>query len=163
MDFLKKNKVIVGVLVMILILAGVWFFVLGKNGASGGVSPLGNETENVKQLTPEDIGLELSLSADKQTVEMTVSKLEGVKTIEYEISYDAEETNEGETASVPKGVIGSPIDISGESEIKREITLGTCSASKCRYDKVTSDIKFVVKVSYSDGEVGAVEATVPFE
>lgn len=160
MDFLKKNKLIVGIVVILLILAGVWFFVLKKSGSST-LSPTSNETQNIKQLKAEDIGLELVLSPDKKTVEMVISKLTGIKTIEYEVSYDAEETSEGETASVPKGVIGSPIDIKGESEIKRQITLGTCSASKCRYDDVISDIKFVVKVTYSNGEVGAVEASIP--
>ena len=120
------------------------------------------EQQNIKQIAPSDIGLELSLRFDKKAVVMTLTKLTGVKSIEYELSYDAEETVEGETSTVPKGVVGSPIEVAGKSEIKREILLGTCSANVCRYDKVKSDIKIVVRVNYENGEVGAAESTVPF-
>lgn len=163
MDFVKKNKTIVGVVVvLVLILAGIGFFVLGRGGGKTSQGPTGDQMQNVKAIKPEDIGLTLALAANKQSVNMTVTKLAGVKSIEYEVSYDAEETTEGETATVPKGVIGSPITVAGESEIKRDITLGTCSASKCRYDKVKSDIKFVLKVTYDNSEIGSVETSVPF-
>lgn len=161
MEFLKKNKIVVGIIVVVLIVAGAWFFVLRKGGSSS-TPTSSDQTQNIKQIKPEDIGLELSLRSDKKAVVMTLTKLTGVKSIEYELSYDAEETVEGETSTVPKGAVGSPIEVSGKSEIKREIFLGTCSANKCRDDKVKSDIKIVVRVNYTNGEVGAAESTLPF-
>jgi hypothetical protein len=163
MEFLKKNKIIVGVVVVAIVaLLGVWYFVLPKSGT--GIQP-SEEAQNVKEITPEEVGLSLEVVKNGQAVEMTLDKLDGIKTLEYELSYDAEETDpeSGETATVPKGAVGSPIDVAGESSIKREILLGTCSANKCRYDKVKSDIKLVLKVTYENGEVGSVEMTLPYD
>src|SRR3989344_6517084 len=145
MDFVKKNKIIIGVVVIAIVaFLGVWYFVLGRSGSNTN-SPVAEEEANIKSIAPEDIGLALELKPDGKAVILTLSKLSGIKTIEYELSYDAEETLEGETADVPKGVVGSD-DVSGKSSFEREVLLGTCSANKCRYDVVKSDIKIVVKV-----------------
>jgi len=163
MDFLKKNKIIIGVVVILIIAAlGIWYFVLPKGGSN--TANQNSSEQQVKEIKPEDIGLELALSSDKKNVEMTITKLTGIKTLEYELSYDAEEKDpeSGETSTVPKGAVGSPIEIGSQSSIKREILLGTCSANKCRYDKVKSDIKVVIKVTYSSGEIGSVEMTLPY-
>lgn len=163
MNFLKKNKIIVGIIIAALVVAGMGFLVLRNDDSSKAPVPSGDQTQNIKQIKPEDIGLELSLRSDRKAVVMTLTKLTSVKSIEYELSYDAEETVEGETNTVPKGAVGSPIEVAGKSEIKREILLGTCSANVCRYDKVKSNIKIVVRVNYRNGEIGAAEATIPFE
>lgn len=162
MELIKKYKIVIGVAVLIIVAAlGVWYFVLGKSAPNPQTSV---EEQNVKQIQPEDIGLELKLKSDGKAVIMTLNKLSGIKTIEYEISYDAEEIDpeSAETASVPKGVVGSPIEVNGQSEIEREILLGTCSANKCRYDNVKSDIKLVVKVTYTNGEIASAELTLPY-
>ena len=165
MDFLKKNKVVAGIFVgIIFVVAGIWFFAINKNAKIGPNSQIVDETQNVKQISAEDIGLEVELKPNKQAVIMRVTKLDGIASIEYEVSYDAEEEFEGETSVVPKGAGSSePIDVRGKSEIEREILLGTCSARVCRYDKVMSDIKVLVRVNYENGGVAAAEATVPFD
>jgi hypothetical protein len=155
MDFLKKNKLIVGLFAIILVVLGVGFVLMNSRGQNNEVTP-GDQTENIKKLQPSDIGLELSLRDDSRAVILKVTKLEGIKSLEYEVSYDSEEEVEGELQNVPDGAYGEVSEIEGESEIEREIILGTCSAT-CRYDKVTSDITVVVKVNFENGEVGEVE------
>ncbi len=163
MDFLKKNKIIIGVVVVLFVAAlGIWYFVLPKSGSN--TANQSAEEQTVKEINPEEIGLSLALTPDNKSVTMKLDKLTGIKTLEYELSYDAEETDteSGETSTVPKGAVGSPIDVAGQSSIKRDILLGTCSANKCRYDKVKSDIKVVIKVTYKSGEIGSVEMTLPY-
>lgn len=158
MDFLKKNKLIlIGVLVIIAGVGG--YFILSRSKPQAKVSV--QQEQNVKQLNPSDIGLELSPRSDKKAVFIKATKIEGIKSLEYELTYDAEVTEEGETANVPRGVIGELKIKSGIAEA--EVDLGTCSANVCRYDKVTSAIRVVIKVSFTNGEVGSVEDTVAFE
>ena len=114
-----------------------------------------DEEKQVKQVDSSEIGLELSLRSDKKAVIITATKLSGIASIEYELTYDAQVTEEGEAHSVPRGAIGK-LTIRG-GEASAEVDLGTCSASVCKYDKVVSDIKVILKVNYENGEVGQVE------
>jgi len=162
MDFIKKNKIILGVILVIIVVLGAAFVVF-RPKAQQGNSNAGQETQNVKKVTPEEIGLTLALRDDKKAVEMKVTKLEGIKSLEYELDYTATVTEEGETNDVPRGVL-STIDVKPEdSEITKEILLGTCSSGTCKYDKVTSDIKVIMKVNYTNGEVGSVESKIPYK
>ncbi len=165
MDFFKKNKIAVVIVIVIVVVVG-GFLVLKKGGSQTANTP-SEQQQKVKQLKPEDIGLVLSLRDDKKAVELKASKLNGVKSIEYEVSYNAKNTDpvgdseDGATGDIPRGVVASPIDINGQSEISKEILLGTCSRNVCKYDDVTSDIKFIIKVNYTNGEVGSIETSLP--
>ncbi len=157
MELIKKNKVLFIVLAVVLVLAagGLYFITAGAKKQAQAPT---TEEKQVKSVNPDEIGLKLSLRQDKKAVVMEITKLEGIKSVEYEVSYDAQVTEEGQTNNVPRGAVGSPIQIkSGDTSIKREITLGTCSANVCKYDKVTSSIKFVIKVTYKNGDLGSVE------
>ncbi len=161
MDFIKKNLAIV--IVIVVIILGLGGFFLWSRGSGGEAISPQEEAVDIKQVSPEDIGMTVEFRADGNAVILKLTKLDGIKSVEYEASYDAEETNEGETIVVPKGAVGSPIEVDGETEIEREILLGTCSAAVCRYDKLMSDIKFLVKINYENGEVGSAEIILPFE
>lgn len=155
MDFIKKNKfIIIGILVIIAAVGGYFVFTSGKTQTKLSVT----EEQNVKQINPSEIGLELSLRPDKKAVIIKATKIDGVESLEYELTYDAEVTEEGETVNVPRGAVGELKIRSGLAEA--EVDLGTCSANVCKYDKVTSQIKVVIKVSYSNGEIGSVEDTI---
>lgn len=157
MEFIKKNKVLFIVLAVVLVFAaGGLYFLTGS--AKKEVKTPTTEEIQAKSINPEEIGLVLTPKADKKAVVMEITKLEGIQSVEYEVSYDAEVTDEGQTTDVPRGAVGSPIQVkSTDSSIKREITLGTCSANVCKYDKVTSSIKFVIKVTFKNGDLGSVE------
>lgn len=157
MDFLKKNKVLFIALALVLVVAAAGLYLVTGGAKKQTALPIAEEKQ-AKSVSPEEIGLSLAPSPDGKAIIMKITKLDGVSSLEYEVSYDAEVTEEGETNNVPRGAVGSPIMIKDtDSEIKREITLGTCSANKCKYDKVTSAIKFVIKVTYENGEIGSVE------
>ena len=160
MEFIKKNVALV--VIILVIVAGLGGFLLFNARANKTPAPLAQEKE-VKQMSPSDIGLILSVKPDKKAVIMKVTKLQGIESIEYEVSYDAEVTEEGEPFNIPRGVVGSKIETKGESEIEREVLLGTCSASVCKYDKVTTPVKFIIKVNLSNGEIGAVEDSIFLE
>lgn len=162
MDFVRKNKnlVIIIVALVTLLVALVVFSRLRTSE----VTPRTDNSRPVKTLKAEDIGLEVALRGDKKAVIMTITKLDGIDSIEYEVNYDAKEEVEGEEQVVPRGAVGSPIKVnSSDSAIKREILLGTCSASVCKYDKVVGSIKFLIKVNFTNGDVGAVEASIDLE
>lgn len=158
-----KNKwIIIGaVIVVVLIVIGAGaYFVLGGSSSEKSLNTL-NQGQQVKKLTAEDIGLTLTVRPDGKGIILKVTKLNGVASVEYELSYDAEETQDGETAVVPKGVVGSPIVVKpGDTSISRDLDLGTCSKNVCRFDKVKSDISVAIKVNYKDGTIGGVDTKI---
>ncbi len=164
MNFFKNKTVLILVVVLILIVGGGAYFILGRN--SGTEQPTQEEEQQVKEISASDIGLSLKPRADNRAVIMTINKLSGISTIEYEVNYNAENTDPeaGGEGDVPRGVVASPIQVkSGESSVTREILLGTCSANVCKYDKVTSDITVVLKVTYTNGEIGTVTEKISLE
>lgn len=164
MGSLFKNKLLVAaIIVVILVLAvagGMYLMSQNKSTQEAVIE----EVENVKELKPEDIGLELSPSSDGKIITLKASKLSGVESIEYEVSYDAEvEEDGGEPFTATRGVTGG-LDIkSGESEVSKDIDLGTCSRNVCKYDKVISDVTFNIRVNFTDGTVGGIETTVSLQ
>ncbi|MEK7559125.1 MAG: hypothetical protein AAB521_02360 [Patescibacteria group bacterium] len=146
---LKDKKILVGIAVVVLavIIAG-GFFVLSANKNNKPASS-GIEEEQVLALSPEEIGLSLTLGEDGQRVIMEISKVEDIKSLEYQLSYNSKD-------DIPRGVIGT-VDIKGSS-IKKEIVLGTCS-DVCHYDEEISNIKIIIKVIKTDGKAYQVEKT----
>lgn len=162
MEKILKNKILlIGIIVVVLVLGvGGFLFLQSRNNAAP--ETVIEEVSEVKPLKPEDIGLELSIIEDNKKIQMEASKLDGISSIEYDVSYDAEVTEDGEDFVATRGVTGT-IDTSGESTITKEIDLGTCSRNVCKYDKVVSEVTFNIRVNFANGEVGGIETTVPLE
>ncbi len=157
MEKLLKNKLLlVGIVVLILVLGiGGFLFFQSRGGATQ--EEVIEEVTDVKTLKPEDIGLELSISDDNKIISLEAAKLDGITSIEYDISYDAEVTEDGQDFVAVRGVTGN-LDIkSGESVVSKDIDLGTCSRNVCKYDNVVGAITFNIRVNYSNGEVGGIE------
>lgn len=155
-----KNKLLLVAIAVVVILAGVLGYVFWPKTAEESLFPQGS-SKNIKQMSPEDIGLVLTPIKNGKAIRMEVTKLEGISSIEYDVSYDARVTDEGEEIVVPRGVAGSAIQIKpGESSVERDLDLGTCSRNVCKYDQVESDIEFVIRVNFTNGEIGSVEAKV---
>ncbi|MBP6913750.1 MAG: hypothetical protein KBC00_04015 [Candidatus Levybacteria bacterium] len=156
MRFNKKIAIIIAVISLIIIVgAGAAYFLLSQDTTT--TTNTLNGTQEIKKISSSDIGLEVKVRQDKKGLVMTLSKLDGVESIEYSISYDAEVEDEGETITVPRGVEGSPINISGQSTITKNLDLGTCSRNVCKYDKVVSDVTVTIRVNYKDGTIGGLE------
>src|SRR3989304_7562277 len=153
MDFIKKNALVLGLIVVVVL--GLGGFLIWSQSQNQTLTPKGEEQQNIKQMAPSDIGLELSLRSDSKAVIVKATKVEGIKSFEYELTYDAEVTEDGETVVVPRGAVGG-LTIRG-AVASAEVDLGTCWANVCKYDKVVSNIKVVIKVNFENGEIGAVE------
>lgn len=161
MKWIKKNKVIGIIILVVIVLVGVGTFLMFGKGKTLAPQTVEISEKPVKKINADDIGLSLVPRSDKKAVILQISKLEGIASLEYEVTYDAKVTDtlgDEQAGTTQRGVVGSPIAVkAGDSEIKRTIELGTCSRNVCKYDNVVSTIKFVIKVTYSNGDVGSIE------
>lgn len=159
---MKLSKpVIIAVAAVVLLAVGVAALLVFFPKNSDTVTKSTNSSANVKKLSPEDIGLNLTVRPDKKGIVMKITKLAGISSVEYDVSYDAKVNDEGQDAVVPRGVSGSPIQVkAGDSEISRDLDLGTCSKNVCKYDNVVSDVTFTIRVNYANGEIGGVETKI---
>lgn len=161
MDLFRNKIFIAGIIVLVVVViggAGTYFILSRKTVPQKPVI----QEQSIKNLSPQDIGLSLTLSPDKRNVDMEITKLNGIKSVEGVFNYSDEETDpETKQATVvPQGgLIAAESISSDQTKIERKITLGTCSAT-CRYPKIVSDIKFILKITFKDGSVGQVEQTV---
>lgn len=165
MENLKKNPVALGgiaVVALIILFAAAYFFIVKGFSQSPTTQQFKNPQEQIKKIDPSEIGMTLVPRSDNKAIIFEVTKLSGIKSFEYSAEYDAnvKDNETGQTAVVPRGVQGT-IDIKPtDTGMKREIELGTCSRNVCNYDNVVSGIKFTVKITYTNGKVGAIEQTV---
>lgn len=160
MQNLMKNKLVLlgGIAVIVVaIVAGFLFMQNNKKSAE----PIEEETveEQALQLKAEDIGLKLTPNANNTEVTMEITDVSKFNSFDYEMSYDADV--EGEI--VPRGAIGSGKVESGESSITREITIGTCSSGKCKFDKGVTKISFIIRLNLKDGQTGIVKEELSLE
>jgi hypothetical protein len=160
MGNLFKNKLVFSAVGVVVILVGVIVYVFFPKQDSTSSFP-SESAQNIKKLSADDIGLILTPTKGGKAITMEITKLDGISSIEYDVSYDARVADEGEEIVVPRGVAGSAIQIKpGETSVSRDLDLGTCSKNVCKYDQVESDVTFVIRVNFTNGEVGAVEAKI---
>ncbi len=134
--------IVAGVVIVLLALTGGGYYVL--SGRNAHPTPTPDITAAIPTISPSDLGMTLSPSQGGKAVTLSITKLAGVTSIDFELSY----TSKG---NVPRGAIGH-IDIkSSDTSISRDILLGTCS-NVCHYDQDVTDIKIVVKIQKSDGK-----------
>lgn len=152
MDQLKKlkNKKLLGAVAVFLILAvtgGVFF--LSRQSETGGNS--GSDefaSSDLPVLTPEEIGLVVTVRKDKKALMFEIKKAFDISSVEYIINYEKE--IEGER--VPEGIFGE-MNIGEDGITKTDFReFGTCSSGRCRYDEVVSDITIDLKVTKKDGK-----------
>jgi len=155
-----KNKLVllgVGAVIFVIIVAGAIFM---QNSKKSEV-PIEEETveEQAIQIKPEDIGLVLTPNAANTEVTMEITDVSKFNSFEYEMNYDADVDGE----IVPRGAIGSGEVEPGESSITREITIGTCSSGKCKFDKGVTKISFIIRLNLKDGQTGIVKKDLNLE
>jgi hypothetical protein len=153
MKKLMENKLAllgIGAVVIVFAIAGFMFF-QNSNRPSEIVEEDTIEEQAI-EIDPDDIGLTLTPNSNNTEVTMEISDTSSFSSFEYEMSYDAEVDGE----IVPRGAIGSGEVESGEP-IKREITIGTCSSGKCKYDTGVTKISFIIRLNLNDGQTGIVK------
>ncbi len=163
-----KNKsvlIAVGVVVVVLLALGAFYFVANRNAAE----PEEQSSETmVKTITPEEIGLSMSLTPDKKKVQFKIAKAQGIESIEYELVYEADSTaqekSEGGEDRVQRGITGEADVESGASSYEsEELDLGSCSRNVCRYDTGVTSVDITLKLTKNDGNIYNVEDTLQVE
>lgn len=149
----QKTIIIILAVVAIIVLGG-GYYVYAKNSSSQKhVQPTPADTSDVvPTLAPEDIGLALKESDSGKFaghgVVMTISKLNGISSVECEFTYIA---NTG-SDNLPRGGICKSVTVkSGDTQIQQEYPYGTCS-NVCHFDSDVSAVKMIVKVTKTDGK-----------
>lgn len=158
-----KNKKILGVIAVfvILILVGGGFFLIKSNNSSSDSASPDDQfaSEDLPSLSPEDIGMIVTVRKDNKALMFELTKADDIKHVEYTIEYNKD--IDGET--VPEGIFGV-MNISEDGITKTDFReFGTCSAGKCRYDNVNSDVTIVLKVTKKDGRDYQVKKVVKIE
>ncbi len=148
MEHLKNKKIIAAVAVFLILAIAGGVFLLSRQG-SGNETPSDEITESdLPTLSPEDIGMEVTVRKDNKALMFELTKADDINLVEYTIEYEKEV--EGETAN--EGIFGV-MNIGEDGITKTDFReFGTCSAGKCRYDNVTSDITINLKVTKRDGK-----------
>lgn len=157
MNKLKDKKVIGAIIAVIIVL---FLVVVGAMAIKGSSSNNDDDSVNIgsdlPELSPEDIGMEVTVRDDGRALMFELTKADDIEKVEYTIEYEAE-TDEG-TAN--QGIFGE-MNIGTDGITKTDFReFGTCSAGKCRYDKVVSDITINLKVTMKDGKEYQVQKVV---
>ena len=151
MEKLKDKKIlgIIIVLVIAVLVAGGFFFMKSQSSSnSDDASDELMDSSNLPELSPEEIGMIVTLRKDNKALMFELTKADKIERVEYTIEYEAQ-TEEG-TAN--QGIFGE-MNIGEDGITKTDFReFGTCSAGKCRYDDVTSDITINLKVTMKDGK-----------
>lgn len=152
---LKNKKIIAAVAVFLIlaVLGGVLFLSRRETAAPNDDFSIDSD---LPTLRPEDIGMEVTVRNDKKAIMFELTKADDIKHVEYVIEYEAK-TDEG---IANQGVLGE-MNIGEDGITKTEFReFGTCSAGRCRYDDVVSDITINLKVTKNDGKVYQVKKVV---
>jgi len=159
---LKDSKIvmIVGAVVLVLLVGGGLFFLKGKQSAA----PVEEETtqnQSIPKLSKDEIGLSMELSPDNKKVKFSIAKAADMKNVDYEITYDADSTEDA-SVKVPKGITGAE-DIDGSTYETDFLDLGTCSKNVCKYDTGIENLKLLLKITKKDGKVYQSEDSISVE
>lgn len=163
MKFLKKrrNQMILGVIIVILILCAVgidsWF----TSNANTTVQSSPNDTssqDQVKTISPSQIGLKLEASSDDKKVRFTIADASDIKAIEYELTYTAnataDELSEGAEAQVQRGITGQESISAGTGTYTSTwLILGSQSANVVRYDTGVKGVSITLKITKTDNTI----------
>ncbi len=154
------KKIIIGIVAVLVLFLGLGGFLYFKSqSSSGSEEEISEETSEIvaKQVSADEIGLVLTPSQNNQVIMMEIGNLDGIESLDYEVTYDAVENGE----TVQRGAIGT-VELNGESTVERKIDLGTCSRNVCKYDKGVEAVSFILRINYADGSVGEVTEEVTF-
>jgi len=143
-----------GIIALLIVVASGGAFFLSQKKSTNTITSSDNSAQQIKTISPEELGLVATLRDDKKAIKFEITKPQGIKNVEYQITYTKELNGE----QVPEGLFGEIKEGQKLSIEYREF--GTCSSGRCRYDKVISDVKIILKVTKNDGSILSSEKTV---
>jgi flagellar basal body-associated protein FliL len=154
-SFFKNKGVIVAIVVVLVLLlgGGGYYFMSAKKAPVE--EEQADQTDQVLTLSPEEIGLTVEPKSDKKAVKIKIEKAGDIKSIEYQVTYEAdstaEEKAEGGDPRVQRGITGDA-DMSGASYESDWLDLGSCSRNVCRYDTGVEKVDVTLKVVKKNGK-----------
>ena len=134
-----------GVLLTILLIGGV----LLNSRKSKVEKPEEEEllpTEVVIPTIDKNVGVDLISSSLGREVVLQIKKIpSGTESIDYELSYQTKQQG-------LQGVIGTIELKANQSEVKKELTLGTCSSGTCIYHQVVGKVRLNLRFTGDYGD-----------
>lgn len=150
---MKKEYLIIGISLLALIVIGLFLFKNNRNNGPKATPTPTPEEKTIEKLPADSLDVTLTPRADNRAITIVINGLKekGYTQFEYELTYDAQSTEDpSQTISQGSGST-EPIKVTDES-FKREILFGTCSKNICKYDIGVKNIKFVIRLTDSEGK-----------
>lgn len=136
----NKKQMILGGVVLIVLLSGLYLFVFSKKSPNKNSNSDLLPTEVVIPTVDSSVKVDLISATGGHEVKLTVKSIpNGTQTIDYELSYQTKQQG-------LQGAIGT-VALKGESNYSKKITLGTCSSGTCVYHDVEGKIKLTLNFS----------------
>jgi hypothetical protein len=162
MEMFKDRKVQIGAGIVAVLLLVTGFLVFG-NRSTPQEEPESQE-QGVQSISPEELGLKLTARDDGKAVKFEVGKASDIKSLEYELVYEADSTqqeiSEGGEPRVQRGITGESEIESGKNTYESEwLDLGSCSRNVCRYDTGVDSVTLTLKITKGEGKVYQSEDT----
>jgi hypothetical protein len=156
----RSLQIIVGVILLLIIVGGGYYVVAGSK-----TKPVEDQTVDntvVQMLSPTDIGLSLEASSDKKRVKFKIEKASDIKSIEYELTYEADSTkqeiSDGGDKRVQRGITGDANIEQGASTYESDyLVLGSESANIVRYDTGVKSVSITLKITKNNNKVYQVQ------
>jgi len=137
----KYLPAIIGAVVLLLILGGIFWFLRGRGPA---------ELEEV----PEELAPEWSLEErpyitltpreDGREFKLRIEGIKDTELVDYELVYFAND--------ISRGVTGT-IELEGKTSAERDLLLGSCSRNVCKYDENVTEGTLSLRFQNPEGQV----------
>jgi flagellar basal body-associated protein FliL len=161
--FKKKGFLIALVVVLVLLLGGGGFYFISSKNKAPAQDEQADQSDQVLTLSPEEIGLTVEPKSDKKAVKIKIEKAGDIKSIEYQVTYEAdstaEEKAEGGDPRVQRGITGDA-DVKDSSYESDWLDLGSCSRNVCRYDTGVEKVDVTLKIVKKNGKTYEVQKSV---
>lgn len=151
-------------LVVVGLIAFAIFVIMPFSGGTSGEEETVTDSSVVETLTADQLGLSIEAKPDGKAVKFKIDKAGDIKTIEYQVTYEADSTAqekaEGGEDRVQRGITGEA-DIEGDA-LKYEsewLDLGSCSRNVCKYDTGVDSVDLTLKIIKKNGKTYESEAS----
>lgn len=167
-EMMKDKRILGGIIggVVLIVLVVVMMLMRGGNPGAPTLSSSQDENTPVAKLQPEDIGLSIVASSDNKYVSVKVAKLDDIKRLDWEFSYDSDVPKsanlpDSDGQRITQSLEGHAIDTDFTSPTyeSKPRELGHCSKNVCVFDTGVTSVNLLVKVTKSDGKLYQINDT----
>lgn len=147
MKDIPRSYLIGGIVVIVLLVVAGFMFSKNKNQSAdqSKKSAMEEETEVIPTVDSSVKVTVEAMNAKKDLMLKITGIPNGTESVEYIISYNT-------AAQGLQGLNGIVSVDSGDSEVEKKLTVGTCSSGSCVYHDVVGDIKVELKFTGSYGD-----------